>query len=345
MIRTAFAEQARFCMQLGSPLTALVCHVFAQRLDESTAISARIMQWSGDPSAKADSLPLRVAGAVHALARSGRHAALADCYPPNLLPDAEVLWRAIAPLLVTEQIHFEQYLQHAPQTNEVGRSALLMAGLLEVTRQTRLPLRLFEIGASAGLNLILDRYRYVFGAVEWGSAAARLCLQPEWSGSAPAVNESLNVIARHGVDLNPLDLGDERERERLKSYVWADQAERLQRIDAAIATALPDLPRIERMDAADWLTERMKVDGEEGVTQVLMHSIVWGYLSDSTRQRIEAHLDRCANHASKQRPLAWVRFELNAQSDAAELRVTTWPGPLTKLLAVGHPHGTVVRYL
>jgi hypothetical protein len=345
MVRRAFAEQSRFCAQLGSPFTALLCDVFAARLDDSTEIGKALLSWSGDPSPKADSLPLRVAGAVHGLARTGRCPALSKCYPPNALPDATMLWNAIAPLLDSEQTHFKQYLQQAPQTNEVGRSALLLAGLLEVAQCTRTPLRLFEIGASAGLNLIPDRYRYQFGSVAWGSADARLCLQPQWSGGVPPVDASLDIVGRYGVDLNPLDLADSEQRARLLSYVWADQVDRLVRVEAAIDTALEALPVIERMDAADWLERYLKVDGEVGVTQVLTHSIVWSYLSQATRGRIEAHVHACAAHANSERPLAWVRFELTNDASTAALSVTIWPGGVTRELALGHPHGSKVHYL
>jgi hypothetical protein len=323
-----------------------VCAAFAERLSDATATGASLIGWPGDPSAKADSVPLRVAGALHALARDEHHPELAACYPPNDLPDAHTLWRAIEPLLESEQSHFNQYLQHAPQTNEVGRSALLMAGLLEIAKHTKQPkLQLFEIGASAGLNLILDRYRYRFGGAKWGNQNARLCLRPAWSGDAPPVDASIEVIERRGVDLNPLDLSNPEERARMLSYVWADQTDRFARIESAIDAALEDLPAIDREDAADWLEQRLHVEGTTGITRVLMHSIVWNYLSDATRNRIEAHLHSCAANSNRQCPLAWMRFELNDDVNAAVLRVTVWPDGETKDLALGHPHGSRVEYL
>ena len=341
----AFQEQARYCSQLGSLFTARLCASFVERLDHSTATGRLLLQWPGDPGPKADSVPLRMMGALHALARDGRHAELAACYPPHPIPDVDTVWSAIAPLLDAEQSHFEEYLRHAPQTNEVGRSTVLMAGLLEVASCTKTPLRLFEIGASAGLNLILDRYRYRFGDAEWGNPSARLCLAPAWSGDAPPVNVDINVVDRRGVDLNPLNLSDASERARLLSYVWADQTERLKRIEAAIDTALESPASVDRMDAAEWLETRLHLQGDEGVTRVLMHSIVWSYLSEATRKRIEEHMHECARHASLKRPLAWVRFEFTDDASTVSLRVSLWPHGETKDLAVGHPHGSSLKYL
>ncbi len=340
----AFAEQAHFCTELGSPLTGQLCLAFSQSLDEATKVGAALANLS-DRFAKNDLVPIRVMGALHALARDGHHPELAAYYPPNPVADTGALWGAIAPLLDSEHAHFERYLQQVPQTNEVGRSALLMAGLLEVANYTRTPLRLFEIGASAGLNLILDRYRYRFGDAVWGDANAKLCLQPTWIGESPPVAARLEVLERFGADINPLNLGDRQERARVLSYIWADQLDRFTRIEAAIETALLDLPCIERMDAADWLEARMNVHGDAGVTQVLMHSVVWQYLADATRARIEAHMLACAAKASMQRPLAWVRFELNEGSSDAVLSVTVWPEGQSRELATAHAHGSSVKYL
>lgn len=344
-VLSAFAEQGRLCVQFGSPFTAQLCAAFSERLDDSTAIGHRLINWHGDPSAKADSLPLRVAGALHALARDGSHRELAACYPPNPPPDANRLWSAITRCLDSELAHFEQYLREAPQTNEVGRSTLLMAGLLEIANRTRTRLRLFEIGSSAGLNLVLDRYRYCFGNARWGDPNARLCLQPIWTGDPPPIEAPIDVAGRSGVDLNPLDLRSPHARARLISYVWADQTERIGRLEAAIEAALLDPPMVERMDAADWLEARMHVDGELGVTQVLMHSIVWSYLADFTQARIEAHLLACAARSSTQRRVAWIRFELDPSANTAVLRATVWPQNQTVDLARAHPHGSSVEYL
>ena len=83
-VRKSFVEQAEWCLKLGSPFTALLCQTLASHLDDDTAIGGYILAWAGDPRAAADALPLRVAGALHALARDVP--ALAALYPPAPLP-------------------------------------------------------------------------------------------------------------------------------------------------------------------------------------------------------------------------------------------------------------------
>lgn len=341
-VREAFADQAKWCDQLGSPFTARVCRLCAQRLAAESPIAASILDWAGDPSAKADSLPLRVAGALHYLARSGQASALNAAYPPNATDDDE-LWAAIAAALMQHESVWRTYLASAPQTNEVMRSAALLPGLLKVAELTRLPLEVYEIGASAGLNLILDRYRYEFGDAGWGDAAAPIRLKPQWQGATPPVDVALNIRSRQGVDLNPIDLRDAAARERLLSYVWPDQAERLQRLNAAMSLWLRDPPLIARDDAAAWLEHSSITRATGGVTRVLFHSVTWSYLPIASQQRIAQLMQNCGEQATGNGPLAWLYFELSAAG--AELRLRLWPRDEDVVLATGHPHGSIIRWL
>lgn len=93
-VRNAFRGQAKSCDELGSPFTARLCRLVADRLDASSAVGERILGWRGDPTSKGDSVALRLAGALHALVLSGRSESLGASYPPNSADD-ETLWRAI----------------------------------------------------------------------------------------------------------------------------------------------------------------------------------------------------------------------------------------------------------
>ena len=282
-VRAALLDQAEWCDRLGSPFTALLCRVFAQELRPDSSLGRRVLSWSGDPTGQADSVALRMTGALHALARSGRCAALAQLYPPASLPAPGQLWTVIAPLLDVEQAHFDRFLDRPPQTNEVGRSAVLLPGLLWLARQVQLPLALYEIGASAGLNLNLDRYHYRFGSRAWGDAGAELTLTPQWRGCELPADLNLRIAARAGCDAHPLNLSDAAERERLLASVWPDQAERLANLQAALRVATRHPVLVERADAADWLTRQVRHDAPAGVARVALHSIVWGDLTPQTR--------------------------------------------------------------
>src|SRR5262249_22011813 len=79
-------------------------------------------------------------------------------------------------------------------------------------------------------------------------------------------------------------------------------------------------------------------DPAEHSVDVLYHSIVWGYLPEDTQSRIAAHLVRRAESATRTRPLAWLRFELDAASPPASLRLRVWPDGEDLLLAQAQPH-------
>jgi hypothetical protein len=345
-VRLAFAEQAKWCDRLGSPFTALLCATLAEQLSGGTGVERRVLGWTGDPLPQGDGLPLRLCGALHSLARSNVLPALSALYPPAALPERAQLWQAVRTAFERDYPEFERYLAAAPQTNEVGRSAILMCGFLTLAARTRLPLRLYEIGASAGLNLIPDRYRYRFGTADWGAPQAPLLLAPECAGPAPPVDVPLQIIARRGCDVAPLDLSRSGDRERLLSYVWPDQADRRALLESALDTALKDPPRVERMEAAQWVEQTLSAGAAaEPSVQVLYHSIVWNYLPADTQRRITEHLLRCAGSATATHPIAWLRFELDPAVPPASLRLRVWPDGEDQLLAQAQPHGRTLSLL
>jgi hypothetical protein len=201
-IRRAFLAQADWCDRLASPFTAFLCSTLAATLDAATPIGERILGWPHDPVA--DALALRLCGGLHALVRSGEEPELAALYPPAPIPPEEALMRALARTLEAKAVELDAWLDTPPQTNEVGRSAVLMSGLLAVADRFRLPLRLFELGASAGLNLQLDRYGYRLGGIVAGCEHSPLRLEPEWRGPPPPEARP-EISGRLGVDLDPVD--------------------------------------------------------------------------------------------------------------------------------------------
>jgi hypothetical protein len=220
---------------------------------------------------------------------------------------------------------------------------MLLGGFLTVAHAWRLPLAVLEIGASAGLNLLFDRYRYDFGEWTWGAKDARLTIAADWEGSRPPDANPI-VAERLGCDRFPLDLGDAEARRRLRSYVWADQKDRLERLDQAIATALVEPPCVQRADAADWLAAQLAQPRPERVT-VIVHSIVWQYLGAVAQGRITEALMRRGPKASAEAPLAWLRLEPEPDAARPELRLTSWPGGEERLLGLGDYHGRRMSWL
>jgi hypothetical protein len=339
-VRAAFAQQAGYCTALEAPFTALLCTLAGERLDRSTAIGRRLLDWDGNPDPFGDAIALRLCGGLHYLARNGGAPGLAPFYPPAPLPDPDALWQAVRPLLDDETL--AAWLDGPPQTNEVGRSAVLMSGLLVIADRFGLPLRLYELGASAGLNLQLDLYRYDLGGLKRGDPAAPFELKPEWQGPPPPAAE-VRIAGRSGVDLNPVRLPEGRE--RLTAYVWADQAQRLAQLEAALAIAAAEPPRVEAGDAADWLEAKLAPAPEPGVTRVVLHSVAFHYFPDPVKARIAAHIEGVGVGASETAPLAWLRYEEQPGDGHFSLRLRTWPGGEDELLAWVHPHGRTVEWV
>lgn len=334
-VLASFEGQAAACRNLGSPLTALVCDTLARRLDERSGFGRRILSWNGRP--KADALPLRAAGALHFLARSGEAPLLARAYPPNET-DETALEDAIHAAIADHDAFLTSFLDSPPQTNEAARSAVILGGALIVARETGLPLRTYEIGASAGLNLHFDRYSYELGSARWGDAAADVRLSCAWSGAAPSLDAPLRVIDRAGCDIKPLDPRNRADRERLLAYVWPDQAERLTRMERALAHAARRGERVASAEAADWLERRLSASRTDCV-RVLLHTIVWQYLPSQTKARLSSLIESTGAAATCDSPFAWLRMEADGDPASAAVTLTIWPDGRERRLGRADFHG------
>lgn len=345
-VREAFRLQAEVCARMAAPFTGGLCRLLGQRLDRSTAIGRRVLDWPGQPAHDKDALPLRLAGGLNALVRSGRAPGLTDVYPPAEVEDA-ALWSAVAQALADQSDFLDPWLDGPPQTNEVGRSAALMAGLLVLADQFDLPFSLYELGASAGLNTALDRYGFQLGQTTAGDMSSPVRLTPDWRGASPP-SAPVRVVGRWGVDRAPLDVSSPQTRERLLAYVWAEQATRRERLEAALTIAAADPPPpIDQGDAADWLEHALAVAPEHGACRVVMHTIAFQYFSPESQARISAHLARVGADATSDAPLAWLSYEANGggESRYPDLTLTMWPGGATRVLARGQAHGAWIEWL
>jgi hypothetical protein len=336
----AFVKQIGWCESLGSPFTARLLTILADDIAAAGASAELVRSWTGHPVA--DALPLRMAAALHALALTESAPALIACYPPHAAT-LEQLRSAVTGVVKQHRTTIGTFLSSAPQTNEVGRSGVLVGGFLQIAKETGLPLRLLEIGASAGLNVIWDRYHYQFGAAAWGDPQSVVRIAPRWEGSSPPVDAPVRVVERLACDMAPIDLEDPAQRLRLRAYVWPDQPERLSRLESAIDLARAFGSRVERADAADWVRAKIR-EPAEGRATVLYHSIMWQYVPAKSQADIRASLEHAGDRATSAAPLAWLRFEPLHPDSRPELRLTLWPGGRDACLAVAHPHGDSVRW-
>ena len=337
--------QSDHCMRNGSPATGRVLAAMLPLMSCDTQTGMRMVNWPGKPIE--DAMPLRLAGGLHNLHLTGADDRLGPIYAGEVTDQAAV----DATVLAVVQAHDErlvEWFSGPPQTNEAGRSAGIMAQLLWLSVRPELSnapkFELNEIGASAGINTMIDRFAFDLGGVRAGPASSPMLIKPEWRGPPPPQG-AVEITAIEGCDLAPMDLTDPALALRLKSYVWPDMPARLARIDAAIALARDKPPRVAQMDAADWVEQRLATPQAPGVARVLFHSIVWQYLPPEGRARIEVAMAKAGAAATRERPLAWVAVETNRATFRHELRVRFWPGGEEEvLLGQAHAHGVWVEW-
>jgi hypothetical protein len=341
-VARAFANQVAYCEVNGAPVTARVVRAIASVLesDAENALVERIRSWQGAPLA--DALPLRIAGGVHALHLSGTEERLAPIYADLHADDAAVL----RDVMETREVELLPWLDGPPQTNEAGRSSNFVAAMLWLAGR-RLPpvFECLEIGSSAGINLMIDRYRYDLGDVVVGPEDAAMRFAPDWTGPPPPDHE-IAFASLEGCDVAPVDLTDPAQALRLRAYIWPEHAVRFERMDAAIAAANVRAPLVARMSAAAFVESRLARPQAEGTTRVLMHSIVWQYVPEDQQARVTAAMEAAGAAATPERALAWVRVEANRTVHRHELTVRYWPGGVEEtLLARSHAHGAEIEWL
>ncbi len=337
-IRAAFRRQAASCRKLGSPFTGRLLQCLADDLKGETVAGDIILNWPGDPVA--DALALRTAGALHALVLTGQSTDLAEVYPPRASDDSR-LRQAIETALNIHGRDIVLFIKNPPQTNEVGRSAALAGGFLTIAALTSLPLATLEIGASAGLNLLWDRFAYDLGGLVIGKTIDLPMLAPPWQGPKPPAAEVL-IDERAGCDRCPIDVRLHDDVLRLRAYIWPDQADRLTRLDQALARVRSSPARIDQAEAADWAASKL-AEHRQGITTVLFHSIVWQYIEKESQQRLERAICSAGRRADLEAPFAWLRMEPETPK-AAALRLTLWPGGETLFLADVDYHGSWIKW-
>ena len=340
-ISDAFLVQAAYCRANDAPITAAVSEAALEALDRSTPAGRRVLDWRGNPVA--DALVLRLVGGLHALARSGDSPTLAAVFRGERTKEGTVA--DIAAALRAHDARLGRWLDTPPQTNDVGRSAALAAGLLWLAERHPLPVDLWEIGSSSGLNLLMARFRLELGGVALGPADSPVRIAPDWRGCPPP-DAPLTIASARGVDRDPLDVTDRAEADRLASYIWADHPIRVARTDAAIALARAHPPRLERGEAADWVEARLAEPPVPGRMRALTHSIVWQYLDEDSQARITAAMERAGAEATADTPLGWVALEADRTLMRHDLVVRVWPGDGEPVrLAHSHAHGFWVEWL
>jgi hypothetical protein len=340
MSREDTAERLRFqaqgCGYLGSTLYAELLDRAADNALTGGPV-ADVMESIAD--LPADAAPaLRLMGAVHRLVLQGDvPAELAGEFRPG--GSGERAWPAFLELIGARADEVRPLLQRPVQTNEVGRAAALAPALLWIARECGdRPLRLLELGSSAGLNLRWDAYRY---GARWGDPDSPVAIDGSWyEGDVPPFDGSPEVIDRRGCDADPIDPTTDEGRLTLLTYVWPDQAERVALLRAALDIAERIPVAVEKAPAGDWIANALAP--EPGVTTVVFHSIFMQYLDDEERARVRSAIERAPS--SDDAPVAWLRME--PELELARLEVDLFGTGSVRSLTLGQAgyHGRPVRW-
>lgn len=305
----------------GSPLYAHLSEVVADS-DTLMRVVDRIDNWP----------PANVFfAAVHYLLMGDPDAELARFYP-SLITDPEPITHVDVPFRDFVVAHETEIVAlgrtRLTQTNECRRCVALLPAIWE-TPLSRF--HLVDLGASAGLNLLLDRYGYRWDDFEW-HPDSDLVLDTESKGRMPAPRD-VEVLSRTGLDLNPVDPTDPNERRWLEALVWPEHHERRQRLSAAIElAATTEVEFVEGSALATLLPTLEALPADEPA--VVMNSFTLNQFTSEQRDAV----DDLVAEARARRPVARVSFEYTSRED-------DWPklwvddGSGWRLIGQGHPHG------
>ena len=321
----ALGWQAQYCAGRGSPIAARICEVVAiasqGALREEFPAQVRF----------GDLIGLRVMAAVHRLAlqrmapRVAIHLPTLGGTPPTDARSWQEFDAAVIAALLDHPGALARSLEHVPQTNETGRAVLLRRGL-SLLDQLGLagPVRLREIGSSAGLNLRADHLP--------GNPHLE-------SGPMPP------ILDRIGCDLHPIDPTTQDGRTTLSSYIWVDDTERFARLGEALQVAAKVPATVQRESA---LTFVNALTLQADAITLLWHSAMWLYMPLDSRQGIQRRLTELGETATVDSPLVHLSWEWQpGGQDTFTLVLRAWNGQQHRgapfLLAMGASHGNPVE--
>lgn len=337
----AFADQSGTCARMGSPFMGQLFDILSKHWPSDSDLGLKFTGFEGDIGPAGHSLPLRIAGGLHALVLSNQAPALRAVYPPEIVDDA-TLRDAVLAALENHEAFLLDWTDSPPQTNEVRRSAALIAGARVAVSHFDLPIVLSELGASGGLNLMWDHYALEVDGARFGPGVPAVTLTPKWKGPLPPATNPV-IADRGGVDLNPLKPSRGADLLRLTAYLWPDQPHRLTMTRAAASLSVPD---VAQGDAIEWLAPRLS-NAPQGHLHLIQHTVAWQYFPTDVQARGRALIEAAGAQATRNRPLAWLSMETNGDITGqvgAALTLRMWPGDITLDLGRADFHGRWITW-
>jgi hypothetical protein len=252
-------------------------------------------------------------------------------------------WEAFRTTLKTHREPVSHFVLHQDiQTNEVQRCFALLPIFLSMARITRRPLELVELGASGGLNLCFDRYRYRYAEAFWGDESSELELtgveSPGAGVPANLLRQHVEIRRRRGIDLNPVDVRSDEGVRLLECFLLGDR-QRVERLHRAAAVARRSAVELIRGDYLEVLPELLTNRDDEALT-VVFQTCSTIYLPLDAPHR----LNTLISEAGREMPLAWISTptpEEQGQTrpgslgdvEAYPLELTIWPGGERRIVA------------
>jgi hypothetical protein len=290
-------------------------------------------------------IQLRLLAGVFRLVLTGEAPELVRFYPClGGTEPASRAWPAMREVIAAHVDEIHAALAVAPQTNEVGRSTALLAGLFDLVAVSGIHrLRLLELGASAGLNLLLDQFAFRGDSWEYGPRDSKVQLTNAIVGPVRVI--PFEIVSRAGCDLNPVDATTAEGRLLLTSFVWPFDLDRHRRLEAAFAIAASHPVRVDKAAASEWLPRALTV-AEPQTLAVVWHSMTQMYWSADELGAVETIL---ASSGAKQY-LGEVRLEFDPNGPPGaepELSTRLWSPdsglmPQPRLIGTAHYHGVPV---
>jgi hypothetical protein len=299
-------------------------------------------------------LPVLLLAAVHSIVLAEPELELAAWYPSVTgEPRHGDPYPAFASLCRSRRHEIERLLStRHTQTNEVARCALFVPPLAAIAAEIG-PIALVDVGTSAGLNLQLDRYHYTYLPGGEVGTTSTVEIVAGTRGAVPVPAGLPAIVARIGIDPQPIELADADQARWLRACVWPDQRDRLHRLEAAIEIALANPPDIRKGTAVGDVAVCVEQASNSG-HPVVLNSWVLNYLTADERRAYVAELDRLGAG----RDLSWLYAEAPAMCDGVPfasgndgehrtvLTLVTWRAGRRTLqqLAIAHPHAYWIQW-
>jgi len=315
-VKTLADRFRRHAEMMPPGLYRTLMFAFAENWEADGVVAEICRDWADAPTSAI--VQLRLLAGIQRLVLTGRAPQLVRYYP-NLggTSAPEDAWPHFEPVLREHVTELRAALEIAPQTNEPGRAAPLLIGLFDAVRRSGLAkVRLLELGASAGLNLLVDRF-YVAGD-GWSAGPADSPLRLLDAATGPVSPQAFTIVGRRGCDLAPIDAASDEGRLRLTSFVWPHDLHRYERLRAALDVVAAHPVTVDQAPAAEWLADQLASVPGPGVLTVVWHSITRQYWPTSEVTAVDSILAE----AGRRMPIAHIAMEspILASDPASDMR-------------------------